>query len=1324
MRISLRKFRVAIGVVVLACSGGDLTAPISQGNGSNQDVPASIVITPPSSPDLVVGTSLALPIAVKNASGQAISGVSVTWSSSDPSVASVNQAGVVTAVGLGTAIITGTAGGRSASVTINVRALTAGGAARVTVSLLGTLVLGDSATATATAFDAANNVLTGHPVTWRTRDASIARVSATGVVNSVSVGTTVIEAEVDGVTGPATIVVSTPAIVVSVIRVTMTDSAAVSAGRTVQATASVIDNYGTVMPNQAVTWSSSNPAVATVSSTGLITSVSNGTALITATAAGKSGFALFLVAIPSSAPVAQVLLTAPRTTLYPTLQTTAAATLKDAAGNTLSGRVIVWNSPCPAVATVGSAGIITAVGVGSCVISATSEGIVGSVTMQVVVAPLASLTVATTATNIPVGVTTQLNAVLLDSARNTVVRPTTWASATPTVATVSASGLVTGVAAGSSVITASSAGFNASVTISVASPLIPPVATVTVTAPSTVLQPNQGVQATAVTKDAASNVLTGRVINWSSSNQAVASITPLGFISPQGPGTTTITAVSEGKTGSITVSVPPVATVSVAAPLTTMQPTQTTQATATLLDASAAPALGRTIVWASTNPAVATVSATGVVTAIAGGSTTITATSEGITGSKAITVPPVATVTVAGTNLSPIPQQTSQLTATLLDASASPALNRTVAWNSSSPAIAMVSSTGLVTGLAVGTAVISATSETKIGSVTITVVQPTVASITINGNNTSLLLAQTSALTTIILDANNRPTTTITPTWTSSDPTKATISATGVVTAVGGGTGANVTFTARVGNVSATKSITIIGHGQETLALLPQTFMNTAMVAAPAAGGRVISVAAGGNFQNALNSAQPGDVIELANGASFTGNFTLPNKNTTSQQWITVRPASMVGVPAEGSRMTASQAAAANLPKVISSSNQGAIATDFGAHHWRLIGLEVTVPAAIANTGLIRLGTGYETTLAQMPHDIVLDRMYVHGTPTGIVRRAIVLNGASEAVVDSYVSECHDNGPDSQAIAGWNGPGPFKIVNNYLEAASENINWGGADPTIAGLIPSDIEIRRNHMTKQLAWAGRGFNVKNLFEIKNAQRVLIEGNIFENNWQDGQGGSAIVLKSVNQGGACPWCVAKDITFRYNLLKNTGSGFALTGHDVGAQSIMTRVTITDNVMSGIDVGPTYNGDGRAFLINNDPIDLVIAHNTVFDPTNTAITFGGPTTEPPTRLIFRDNMVGGGQYGVKGPGIGTSAALQAFMPAGGYWGNVMTASGSNATGFPTGNYFSATLSGIGFVSPSSLDYHLTSGSTFKNKGTDMLSAGADIDAVNAAIAGVIVP
>lgn len=493
----------------------------------------------------------------------------------------------------------------------------------------------------------------------------------------------------------------------------------------------------------------------------------------------------------------------------------------------------------------------------------------------------------------------------------------------------------------------------------------------------------------------------------------------------------------------------------------------------------------------------------------------------------------------------------------------------------------------------------------------------------------------------------------------------------------------------------------------ETWAELPRVYLDTKM---PTTTGKVISVPVGGDLQAALNAAQGGDAIELANAGTWSGTFTLPNKPGAS--WIVIRPANMTTIPPEGARLL--PAKAGRLPLILASSNQGAFATADGAHHWRLVGLEVSVPSTIANTGLIRLGTGYETTLAQMPHDLVLDRLYVHGTPTGIVRRAVVLNGASSAVIDSYISEAHDDGPDSQAIAGWNGPGPYKITNNYLEAASENINWGGADPTIQGMIPSDIEIRGNHFTKQLAWKGRGFNVKNLFEVKNAQRVLLEGNVFENNWQDGQGGSAIVLKSVDQGQGCPWCVAKDITVRLNLIRNTGSGFALTGHDVGAQSIMTRVTITDNVVTAIDQ-PNFAGDGRGFLINNDPVDLVIAHNTVLDATNTAITFGGPATEPPTRLTFRDNVIEGGAYGFKGPGLGTAATFATFAPRN-ILGNLVIT--TDASGFPAGNFFATSRASL------AADLTLSPTSPFRGKATTGRDPGANIAAVLAATAGVIQP
>ena len=592
----------------------------------------------------------------------------------------------------------------------------------------------------------------------------------------------------------------------------------------------------------------------------------------------------------------------------------------------------------------------------------------------------------------------------------------------------------------------------------------------------------------------------------------------------------------------------------------------------------------------------------------------------------------------------------------------------------------------------------------------------------------ALNMGSSVTLAATVSNANGQVITNILVEWSSSNASVATVSSSGVVSAIAAGT---ASITAVAGSRSASVTITVnaatTGSSSETLATLPQVYLNTAMAAAPAPGGVIISVAAGGNFQTALNSAQPGDVIELANGATFTGNFVLPNKNTTSTKWIVIRPANMAGVPAEGARMTASLAGTARLPILLTATNQGAINTALGAHHYRLVGLEITLtPGNTGNTNLVRFGdtgSGGQTTLAVVAHDLVIDRSYLHGTTTQSIRRAITLQSASSSVIDSYISEIHEAGGDAQAIEGWNGPGPYKIVNNYLEASTENINWGGADPDIAGVIPSDIEVRHNHFFKPVSWKGKWL-VKNLYESKASRRSLIEGNIFENNWQDGQGGSAIVLKSTNQGGGCTWCVTEDVTFRYNLIRNTGAGFALSASPDPNYAIpMRRITIHDNVVANIDVGPTYNGDGRGFLINQNPADVTLMHNTLIAPTNTAVAFGGPIATPPIRLAMRDNVMGGGQYGVKGPGLTAgSPTISTFMLLSAFVGNVVVLSSS--AGYPAGNFYPTTVAATGFVNVVALDFRLVGTSPLRNTATDGRDPGANIDAITAATAGVIVP
>jgi hypothetical protein len=322
-------------------------------------------------------------------------------------------------------------------------------------------------------------------------------------------------------------------------------------------------------------------------------------------------------------------------------------------------------------------------------------------------------------------------------------------------------------------------------------------------------------------------------------------------------------------------------------------------------------------------------------------------------------------------------------------------------------------------------------------------------------------------------------------------------------------------------------------------------------------------------------------------------------------------------------------------------------------------------------------------------------------------------------VIDSDVRECHDPGQDSQAIAVWNGPGPLKIVNNYLEAATENVMFGGADPSIPNMTPSDIEIRGNHIFKPRTMTA--YSVKNLFEVKHAQRMLVEGNIIDGIWQQGQAGHAIALKTVNQNGSCTWCVTQDITFRYNIIRNMGGGFNIASHPDNTYPVLSgarRLTIVDNVLTNINVNP-YLGDGRGFLILGDLADLVIAHNTLVSPTHSLATFGGLAG---VRTTIRDNVTDGGSYGFIGDNVGTGTpAITTYAPGGFVQGNVIAL--SSASGMPTGNYYPTSIAGVGFMNASS-DFHLSASSQYKGKASDGLDPGANIDLVNQNTSAVIVP
>ena len=424
----------------------------------------------------------------------------------------------------------------------------------------------------------------------------------------------------------------------------------------------------------------------------------------------------------------------------------------------------------------------------------------------------------------------------------------------------------------------------------------------------------------------------------------------------------------------------------------------------------------------------------------------------------------------------------------------------------------------------------------------------------------------------------------------------------------------------------------------------------------PAMTGKTIEVKDGGNLQSALNKARRGDEIVLAAGATFRGNFVLPAKSgTAADGWIVVRSAQLSDLPALGTRVRATHA---NLmPKIVTPNQDPAIKTAAEASGWWLAGLEVTVPSSMTalQYGLIWLGDA-EGGANATPSDLVLDRVYVHGQNANVMR-CVALHAARAQVSDSYLSECHAKGYDSQAIWGGNGPGPFKIVNNFLQGAGENIMFGGSTPAIPGLVPSDIEIRRNYIQTPLSWKGV-WTKKNLLELKNAARVLIEANVFEGSWTDAQTGWAMILRD----DGCNWCFSRDVTVRRNLIRNAGAGINIAN---ALRKGATRYYITENVLDSLATDG-YTGDQRGFQLIDGVTTVTLERNLIAggDLRSALLLEGGKP------CVFKDNVWSSGEYGViaSGQSPGTKS-LTHSCGASYVWSGMTMIGVSNGNAYPAG-------------------------------------------------------
>ena len=409
---------------------------------------------------------------------------------------------------------------------------------------------------------------------------------------------------------------------------------------------------------------------------------------------------------------------------------------------------------------------------------------------QVTSPQIASVSITPPTTTVSIGAQAPLQASVRDGSGNSIGGAEVfWSVEDPSVATVSSTGVVTGVALGSTQVAASSNGKSGIATITVQKI---PVASVVVTPPHVDASPGAKTQLSATAFDAGQNPLPERLISWSTSNAAVATVSASGLVTAVGQGNASISATSEGKSGSATVTVSQAAVSSVAVTPTplSMSVGQSTQLTATLTDSVGNVLSGRVVTWASSNTGVATVSAQGSVTAVAAGSATITATSEGKSGSAAVTISNVAVGSVAVQPQGPgiLVGANVQLSATVRDVNGVIVTNRVVTWSSSATSVATVSSSGVVTGVGGGTATITATSEGKSGTTSVTVTALPVATVTIQPPSPdTVFIGYTTQLSAVTKDSTGGVVTGRLVTWHSNNAAIATVDANGLVTGVAAG---------------------------------------------------------------------------------------------------------------------------------------------------------------------------------------------------------------------------------------------------------------------------------------------------------------------------------------------------------------------------------------------------------------------------------------------------------------------------------------------------------------------------------------------------------
>jgi uncharacterized protein YjdB len=1276
-------------------------------------------------------------------------------------------------------------------------------------------------------------------VHWMSSVAAIATVSNTlqweGVANALAPGGTAITASyLPSVSAQVGLKVDTAALVS--IAITPANIVAPS-GSAFQFTAAGTYSDLTIRNiTQSVTWSSASPSTLLVSndpgSQGFGYGLAAGQDMVTATLGSVDGSTPFAIAAPNLISIA----VSPQTAAIVagnTQQFTATGTYGDGSTQDLTATA-AWNSSLPAAATVGSSpgsgGLALGVAQGQATIVAASGAISGS--GQLTVSPPQLVGIAVTPANptVMVGGSQQFAATgtYTDGSTQNLTATAAWSASPATDATIGnaagSQGLAQALAAGQAAITAASGAIAGAAVLTISS--TPPQLTGLSVSPSTASVFSGSAQqfaATGTYSYGGPQNLTA-IVTWSAGPNTVATIANTagsqGLAQAIATGTATITATSGTDSATAQLQVNEVLTsISVLPSSASIGVGGAQQYTATgAFSDGTTGNLTATATWSVSPSTIATIGNTsgnpGLAQATAPGPATITASFASTAGSATLTVTPLLIgigVTPADPTLAIGSNQQFAATGTYSDNSTQNLTNQ-VTWSAAPLSTAAIGPSGVAQALAAGQATITASLGAISNSTMLTVSPPppTLVSLAIAPLAPSVAVGNSQQFyaTGTYSDGSSQELTSI-ATWTSLSPAVTTIASSGLAAALTIGT-------------------SIIGAGVGAIAA-PTTLMSVALVALP----NLCSAAPTGlpplpaaavlptlpvscwqpvyptptqppttvttftELQAAVNGASCGAHIVVAAGLSYSGNLVLPGTNCPSNNPILVEGSAIGGLP-QWVVPSRSLAGTASFPTLVTPTTGPALQLSDNMSGWYFAGLELTVAPTVQNLyNIVSMGEQTLTTAA-LPHYVVFDRVLVHPSSvvTNYVVRGIDLNCVICAVISSNIWAIVNPGADTQAINVYNTTGPGLIANNDLEATGENIifntecsqtgynsPWG--IPTCP--VPSDFTVTRNHLIKQAAWqalpAGcvpggspQCYDVKNEWEVKHGQRMLVDSNWFDTTFNGGQ--AEFLISNCFDPG--PY-VCQDITVTNNLFTHgpqvgaiAGNGavpnpmpsnaLSVSGSQTGQRALFRNniaIDINGNTPpTGFAPGAGWGGAGISFQIQNTN-GFVMDHNTIVNTPplyENGLNFSD--AQPTTDLNFEatNNFQFGSPFNDGGsPGAAIAAlpspTLGGQVFVGDYWQNPniwgvpyepaypagIISLTSNATpvdgqlGCQFNNYPIAACWPLDWALVGFTDFVdgnagtdlaglvLTPGSQFHAAGTDGLDIGANVAAVLAATNGL---